>query len=65
MQEQKRFEHGTCATSVKWKSKSKIQDIFYFENDTYSVLYKRSNNTSFSVEHQKFPERKIFHMKCE
>ena len=39
--------------------------IFYFENDTYKVLYKRSNNTSFSVEHQKFPERKIFHLKCE
>ena len=39
---------------------SKIQDIFYIENDIYRVLHERSNIAAFSVEHQKFPGRKIF-----
>ena len=50
------FEHGIWATSVK--STSKIQDIFYFENYLYRVLHERGNIAAFSVEHQKFPERK-------
>ena len=39
---------------------SKIQDIFYFENDIYRVVHERSSIATFSVEHQKFPERKNF-----
>ena len=34
------------------------QDLLYY--DIYRVLYERSNITTFSVEHQKFPERKFF-----
>ena len=39
---------------------SKIQDIFYIENDIYRVLHEKSNIAAFSVEHQTFPERKDF-----
>ena len=56
--EYKRFTRRVWVTSVKWKSASKIQDIFYIENDIYRVLHERSNIAAFSVEHQKFPERK-------
>ena len=56
--EYKRFTRGVWVTSVKWKSTSKIQDIFYIENDIYRVLHERSNISAFLVEHQKFPERK-------
>ena len=48
-----KFEHKIWSTS-------KIQDIFYFENDIYRVLHERSNIAAFSVEHQKFPERTNF-----
>ena len=44
---------------------SKIQDIFYIENDIYRVLHEKSNIAAFSVEHQTFPERKHFHPECE
>ena len=37
---------------------SKIQDIFYIENDIYRVLHEKSKIAAFSVEHQTFPERK-------
>ena len=60
IQEQISFEHGIWVTSVIRKSTSKIQDIFYFENDIYRVLHQKSNIAAFSVEHQKFPERKNF-----
>ena len=42
------------------KQTSKIQDIFYIENDIYRVLHEKSNIAAFSVEHQTFPERKKF-----
>ena len=44
---------------------SKIQDIFYIENDIYRVLHEKSNIAAFSVEHQTFLERKNFHPECE
>ena len=37
---------------------SKIQDIFYIENDIYRVLHERSNIAAFSVEHQSFQKEK-------
>ena len=49
----------------KWKSTSKIQDTSYIENDVYKVLHERGSIAAFSVEHQKFPERKKFNLECE
>ena len=57
LRESKRFTRGGWVTSEKVKSTIKNQDTLHIEDSIYSLLHK--------VEHQKFPERKIFHLKCE
>ena len=51
------MEFGQLMSNENQQAKLKT---FSIENDIYSVLHKRSNIAAFSVEHQKFPERKDF-----